>query len=146
MPTIKGRAVRFSTGGVTFTLGIVTTAGNKLLESWSHKKSATQFVLKDDNADRIGEVYSDELQTFSCEVIGVSNATGTGAIASAQSSEDALSVSPGLKVTIADANGAVLSGSYVIDDAELSATKEGVVSGRLTMHKSSTNDITATAT
>ena len=145
MPTIKGKAFRFSTAGLTFTLGIVSATTPQLFESWSHKRSATQFVLKDDNADRVGEAYSDDIQTFSCEVIGVSASTGVGALASAQTSTDALSVPPGTKVTLVDANGTILDGSYVLDDAELSATKEGAVSGRLTMHKSSTNDITVTA-
>lgn len=145
MSTIKGKAFRFSTGGLTFTLGIVSATNAQLFESWSHRKTASNFVLKDDNADRVGEAYSDQISTFSCEVIGVSQSTGSGAIASAQSSVDALSVAPGTKITVVDANGTVLDGSYVLDEAELSATKEGAVAGRLTMHKSDVNDITATA-
>ena len=95
--------------------------------------------------DRVGEAYSDDISTFSCEVVGVA-LSGTNTIANAQASVDALSVPPGTKITLVDANGTVLDGSYVIDEAELSAGKENAVMGRLTMHKSNVNDITATIT
>ncbi len=144
---IKGRGFVWSTGGLTFTVGIVSATNAAFFESFSFKRTASNYKLKDDNAATIGEAFFDPMAQFSCDVVPVS-LSGTNTIANAQTSVDAYVPAPGTALTLVDASGTSLdgaqSGKFVVDDAEITGAKESPRMVKLTMHMSYDNDLSAT--
>jgi hypothetical protein len=140
MATIKGKGFRWSTGGLSFTAGVVSGTSKAYFDRWNLKRSADKFILKDDNASRVGEAFYDPIKTFTCAVVPYADDT----IANGQTSVDAWGLAPGTKMTLVDSKGTVIDGDYVLDDAEIIGEKEGAVMVGLTMHKSDDNDISTT--
>lgn len=149
---IRGRAVRWSTGGIAFTAGIVSTSNPALAQRWNLKLTATKTKIKDENGSTATVVYSDPERQFSLDVIPIATAA-SNTIAAAQGVVDAYGLFPGTVITAADANGTIIDsatnawdGKYLLDDAELVAELEAGVLVRLTMSNSPDNDLSIVPT
>lgn len=153
MPTFKGKGLRWSTAGHSFTAGVVSGTDTAFWERWGFKRTAQNYVLKDDSAARAGEVYFDPIRTYTCTVV----IYGTS-ISAAEASVDKWGLAPGLKMVAVDSKGTLLdggaknaavtpatianaTGNYILDDSEIVAEKEGAVVAVLTMHASDEADI-----
>lgn len=148
---IRGRAVRWSTGGITFTAGIVSASNPGLAQRWGVKFQAAVTKIKDENGSTVTKVFSDPERQFSIDVIPVAP-TGTNTAAGANTSVDAYGLFPGTVITAADANGTLVDAAanawdpkYILDDAEIVGEVEGAVVARLNMSNSPDNDLSLLA-
>jgi hypothetical protein len=118
---IKGRAVAWSIGGVTFTAGIVSATNASMPQSARLARTAEEAVIKDDGATIRAMIYHGKRKSFSVTVVPY------GAnIAGASTSADAHLIEPGTTITVADATGAIADGDYNLVSATENRTVDGV--------------------
>lgn len=100
---IKGTAVVWSIGGVTFTAGIVSASNPSMPQSLQFSLDAENTKIKDNGGDIKTIVLHGFMKNLSISVV-----PSAASIAAAVTSKEAHLLSPGTKVTIADASGTTL--------------------------------------
>lgn len=142
MATIKGRAVCWSIGGITFTAGIVSTASADFPQNYRFSRNSNKTEIKDDGDTIRTQVFSAFKKTFSITVVPCAlGATNT--IANANTSADSHLPVPGTTITVVDAAGAIIDGSYNTISATLNKTVDGVATVDLELEQGDeSNDLT----
>lgn len=118
---IKGRAVAWSVGGITYTAGIVSSSNPQMTQSARLARTSERAVIKDTGGTIRTMVYHGGVKTFSVTVVPY----GSTNIASAIASVDAHMLPPGTTITVADDSGSIADGDYNL----VSATNPRVVDG-----------------
>ena len=135
---IKGTAVVWSTGGITFTAGI---AGGSMVQSLNYGTESELTELKDTTGIIAAMVFHGYQKRVSMSVIP------TGAsIAAAVVAKETYLPSPGTAVTIADASGAgnQVDQNWIVVTATENRTVDGVVTIDLELENAEA-DISASA-
>ena len=138
---IKGTAVVWSVGGVTFTAGIVSATNPSLPQSLRYQRGAENTKIKDVGGEIVTIVYHGGLKTLSMTVI-----PSAASIAAAVTSKEAHVLAPGTKITIADASGATaIETNWIIMSSTENRTVDGVVTVDLELENSATTDLSTSA-
>lgn len=139
---IKGTAVVWSIGGVTFTAGIVSATNASMPQSVRYQRTAENTKIKDTGGDIKTIVYHGFMKTVSITVVP-SHAT---AIASAVTSKEAHLIAPGTKVTIADAQGSTqIEQNWIVVSCSEQRTVDGVCTVDLELENAETDLSTSAA-
>jgi len=139
---IKGRAVIWSVGAITFTAGITMTNIESLTQSASVTRSSEKAEVKDNGGTIRAQIFSGFKKMLSLTVVPAA-ATGANTIANARTCGDSLLPSPGTLVTIADDSGTVIDASYNVISAKQNRTVDGVATIDLELETGDEgNDIT----
>lgn len=141
--TIKGRAVLWSIGGVTFTAGIVSGTNASFPQSLRVTRGSNKTEVIDDGGVIRTQVFHGFKKTLSISVIPCDDAA---VLADANSSADAHMPAPGTKITVADASGTIIDASYNLISATQNRSVDGVASVDLELEQGDEgNDLTTTA-
>jgi hypothetical protein len=143
---IKGTAVYWSMGGITFTAGIVSGSNPSMPQSLRFGRSSENTKIKDNNGDLKTIVYHGPMKTLSITVIPSSTSIA-GAVASAE----AHMIAPGTKVTVADAStsasdtGQIVETNWILVSATQNRTVDGVVTIDLELENATQADLSTSA-
>lgn len=138
--TLKGLAVVWGAQGITFTAGIVSATNGAQTQSLRVVRDSGKAYIKNDQGETVGRVDFDGKKTLSISVVP----SHASSLSSAQTSMDAYLIAPGTKITVVDAQGAVVDGDYLLNSATGNRTNEGTAVVDLEMEKFDANDITTT--
>lgn len=140
--TIKGTAVVWSTGNITFAAGITSAS---MVQSMRYGRTAEATEIKDYSGQINTVVLHGGMKTVSVTVVP------TGAtIAAAVTAKESYLPAPGTMVTLADESG--LPGNnqivqnWIVNSATENRTVDGVVTIDLELENSADSDISTTAT
>lgn len=122
---IKGRAVIWSVGAITFTAGITMTNIESLTQSAGVTRTSEKAEVKDNGGVIRAQIFSGFKKMLSLTVVPAA-ASGSNTIANAQGAGNTLMPAPGTTVTVADDSGAIIDASYNIISAKQSRTVDGV--------------------
>lgn len=140
---IKGLGIRWGAQGITMTAGIVSSSNGQKVQSIDFERTSDKGEIKNDLGEVVGQVFYNGKRVLRLTVIP-SGAT----IAAAQTSVDAHLIAPGTKITVADANGAVIdgahSGGYNLLSAKMRGQNTEGVMVDIEMETYDANDVTAT--
>ncbi len=141
--TLKGRAVKWSIGGITFTAGIVSATNPAFPQSARFNRGSKMTEVVDDDGVLRTQIFHGFKKTLSMTVIP---AAPTNSASAANSSADAYMPAPGTTITAVDASGTVIDASYNLISASQSRSVEGVVSIDLELEQGDEgNDLTTAA-
>jgi hypothetical protein len=121
--TLKGRAVFWSVGAITFTAGIVSSTDPHMTQSSRLARSSERATLKDDGGVIRSMIYHGKTRTVSLTVVPYA---ATPSLANAKTSADPFLIEPGTTITVVDDSGAIMDGSYNLASATESRTVDGV--------------------
>ena len=138
--TLRGLAVVWGAQGITFTAGIVSSTNGAATQSLKVARGSDKAEIKNDQGEVVGQVFFNGKKTLSITVIP----SHASSITSAQSSADAYLIAPGTKMTVVDAQGAIVDGDYNLLSATGNRTNEGAMTVDLEMEKYDANDVTTT--
>jgi len=139
--TQSGLAVVWGVQGITFTAGITDPGGASALgqkQSLTFTRASKVAYVANDLGESVGRVDFDANKVTRLTVIP-SHAT---AKATAKTNMDSYLPAPGTKITIADADGAVIDGDYKLNSATLNKTNNGPATIDIEIEKFDANDIT----
>lgn len=138
---IKGTAVVWSMGGITFTAGIVSATSPSLPQSMKYSRNAENAKIKDVGGDIVTMILHGGTKTLSINVIPSSTS-----IAAAFTSKEAHVIAPGTKVTIADASGAAaIETNWIVTSSAENRSVDGVVTVDLELENAAQADISTSA-
>lgn len=128
---LKGRAVKWSVGSVTFTAGIVSATNPSFIQSTTLNRTSEKTNIKDTGGVVTSQVFHGFMKQLSVTAIPCS-LSGTNTVANADLSADAWLPSPSTLVTITE-TGSV--GTQAIEDNYnvISAREGRTVDGVLTI-------------
>jgi len=139
MATIKGKAVVWSIGGITFTAGIVSGSNPEFVQSARFNRGSEKTEIKDDGGVIRTQVFHGFKKTLSITVVP----SGASTIANAQASADAHTPAPGTTITVVDAAGTVIDASYNLISATQNRSVDGVATVDLELEQGDeSNDLT----
>ena len=136
---IKGLGIRWGVQGITFTAGIVTTTNGQKVQSIDFERTSELGPIKNDAGETCGEVYYDGKKVLRLTVI-----PSAATISAANTSVDSHLIAPGTLITVVDANGTVIDGSYNLDSSKGRGQNTEGFMVDIEMHKFDANDVTAT--
>lgn len=144
---IKGTAVFWSTAGITFTAGIVSSTSGSLVQSATLERTSEVARIKGTDGTIKTVVFSGNTKSLRITVVPCA-VSGTNTIANAKLSADAHVPKAGTLITVADDSGSLpdtaLEGSYNCISATQNRTVDGVLTVDLTLEGSDEGvDITA---
>lgn len=119
---IKGRAVAWSVGGITYTAGIVSASNPQMTQSSRLARTSERAVVKDTGGTIRSMIYHGGMKTFSVSVVPY----GAASIANAITSADAHLIPPGTTITVVDDSGTIADGDYNLVSATENRTVDGV--------------------
>lgn len=134
MATIKGRAIVWSSGGITFTAGIVSSTNPDLVQSVRMNRASDKSEIKDDGGVIKTVVFSAFKKALSITVVPCA-LSGTNTIANAQSSADAHLPKPGTTVTVVDGAGTIIDDSYNVINATQNRSVDGPATADLELEQ-----------
>jgi len=138
---IKGTAVVWSMGGVTFTAGIVSASNPSMPQSLRYARTSENTKIKDNGGDIKTIVYHGGLKTVSITVVPSSTT-----IAAAVTSKEAHIIAPGTKVTIADASGATgIEANWIVVSCTENRTVDGNVTVDIELENAAQEDLSTSA-
>lgn len=126
MAAIKGRAVIWSVGAITFTAGITMTNIDSLTQSVAVSRISEKAEVKDNQGVIRSQIFSAFKKTLSLTVVPAA-ASGGNTIANARTAGDNLMPQPGTLITIADDSGTITDASYNVISSRQNRTVDGVV-------------------
>jgi hypothetical protein len=138
---IKGTAIVWAMGGVTFTAGIVSGTNASMPQSLRHSRSAENTKIKDTAGDVKTIVYHGPMKSISISVV-----PSASSIAAAVTSKEAHIIAIGTKVTVADASGTcAIEGNWIVSGVTENRSVDGVVTIDLELENSSADDLSTSA-
>lgn len=141
MAAIKGRAVIWSVGAITFSAGITFSSGESLTQNVGVTRTSEKAEVKDNGGTLRSQIFSGFKKTLSLSVIPASTAAGT--IAQARAAGDVLMPQAGTLVTVVDDSGTIVDASYNVISAKQNRTVDGVATVDLELETGDeSNDIT----
>lgn len=120
---LKGRAVVWSIGGITFTAGIVSGTTPEFVQSARIQRGSEKTEIKDDGGIIRTQVFHGFKKTLSISVVPCDAAV---AISGARTSMDSHTPTAGTTITVADAAGTVIDASYNLISATQNRSIDGV--------------------
>jgi hypothetical protein len=139
---IKGMAIVWGIGGVTFTAGIVSATNAAQVQSVDLERSADKVEVKDANGECVSQVFLNKAKKVRITVVP-SHASVT---ATAITSLDAWTPSVGTTLTLADASGAIFDGSYNCTSVKQRRANNEAVMADIEMELYEANDVTTATT
>lgn len=127
---IKGRAVKWSVGGVTFTAGIVSATNAHFTQSFDMQRTSDKALIKDTGGTVKTAVFHGFMKTISMNVVPQADT-----IANAITSLDAFLLAPGTLITVVDSTGTIADGDYNLISAKEGRTVDGVCTIDLELEK-----------
>lgn len=148
MPDLKGKALVFSIGTITYSLGITVGANEvSLNQSNEYEMVAEAARVKGTNGEVMSVAISNKMKRFRVTTIpaGV-------AVSDAKALMDSLLLAPGVAVTFADPDSAVTdathTGKFFVDPEQggrLTRSVDGAAQCELTLVQYVANDLSVTA-
>jgi hypothetical protein len=140
MSALRGIAVITGAAGVSMTAGIVsgTNAGHN--QNISHSREAEHKFLKNGNGDSVADFITDKKQILTITVVPYHATT----LATSQTSNDAYRLAAGTKITVADSQGGVIDGDYLLMSSKETRPNDDHNVIELEMQKWDDNDLTTT--
>lgn len=136
----KGAGAVWSIGGVTFTAGIISASTPGAVQSVDGSRTSEKAMLKNDGGTIRGLVFHGFMKTVTITVIPYGTTLANG-----QSSADAWLPQPGTAVTLVDASGTILDGTYNVISARQKRTVDGYLAADLDLETSDEGiDLTTT--
>lgn len=129
---LKGLGIVWSEGGITFTAGIVSATNLSLPQSANFSRTSEKTDIKGNGGTVLGQVFHGFKKVFAVTVIPYHASTISGAV----TSKDAHVLKPGTTITVADASGTLIDGSYNLLSAREGRTVDGVSTVDLEMEAS----------
>lgn len=123
MAAIKGRAVIWSVGAITYSAGIVAGAGDFLTQTVAVTRTSEKAEVKDNQGVIRSQIFSGFKKTLSITVVPAGG--GTNTIAQARSSGDVAMLQAGTLITVADDSGTIIDASYNLISARQNRTVDG---------------------
>jgi hypothetical protein len=142
--SIKGTAVFWSTGAITFTAGIVSSSNASMVQSATIERTSDVARIKSTDGTVRTVVFSGLTRNLRITVVpcGATPPT-TSTIADAKTSAEAYIPKAGTLITVADDAGSVIDGNYNCISATQNRTVDGVVTVDLVLEGSDeSTDIT----
>lgn len=144
MATIKGRAVVWSTGGITMTAGIVNASNPNFPQSARFQRGSEKSEIKDDGGVIRTQVFHGFKKSLSLSVVPSAPSTS---ISAANVSADAHMPSPGTTINVTDEEGTIVGGNYNLISATQNRSVDGVATIDLEMEQGDeSNDLTTPST
>jgi hypothetical protein len=137
--TVKGTGIVWGVGGITLTAGIVTANSAAKVQSFNFDRTSDKAEIKDGDGEVCGQTFYNAKRTLSLTVVP-SGAT----ISAAGLSADAWTPAPGTKITLADADGAILDADYNLVSAKLRGSNTEARMADIELERYDANDVTAT--
>jgi len=132
---IKGTAIVWSIGGVTFTAGIVSASNPSMPQSLQFSLTSENTKIKDNGGDIKTSVYHGFMKSLNMTVI-----PSAASIAAAVTSKEAHLLAPGTKVTVADASGTTLiEQNWIVNKSTENRTIDGAVTVDLELENAATD-------
>ena len=126
MATIKGRAVVWSVGALTYANGIVLGAGGDAFpQAVGVTRSSEKAEAKDNQGIIRTQVFSGFKKMLTLTVIPAAG-SGGNTIANARTAADTLMPQPGALVIITDDSGTIIDASYNLLSAKQNRTVDGI--------------------
>jgi hypothetical protein len=136
---IKGSGVVWSTGGITFTAGIVSSTNASLPQSASFQRTSEKTEIKDNGGIIRTQVFHGFKKSISITVVPSHASTVSGA----RSSMDAHCLTPGTTITVVDDSGTLLDASYNLISSRQNRSVDGVATVDLELEQGDeSNDLT----
>jgi len=140
--TLRGIAVRWAIGGISFT-GITLTSDASKFQSLEFNRSSDKAEIKDGNGEVAGLVFYNAKKSINVTVI-----PGATSVANAQGNVDAWLPAPGTVLTAADTEGASIDASsattYNVLSCKLRLSVDGPAMVDLELERYDANDVTTT--
>lgn len=124
MAAIKGKAVIWSVGAITYSAGIVVGNGALFTQSVAFSRTSDKAEVKDNQGVIKAVVFSGFKKVLSITVVPAGG--GTNTIASAQATGDVTTLQAGTLITVADDSGTLIDASYNLISARQNRTVDGV--------------------
>lgn len=145
---IKGTAVVWSVGSITWTGGIASTTNAAFPQKVDFSKSADSSEIKDSNGDTATKIFHNAKNTLSVTIIPAA-ASSTHTTTSAYASASAWMPAIGAGVTITGDSQGYLTGQqggkFYVTSAKESRTVDGAVSIDVELEQYVANDLSVTA-
>lgn len=122
---IKGRAIVWSVGAITFSAGITMTNGESLTQSVAVTRTSEKAEVKDNGGVIRAQVFSGFKKTLSLTAVPAA-ASGGNTITNARTTADNMMPAAGTLVTIVDDSGTIIDASYNVISARQNRTVDGV--------------------
>lgn len=143
---VKGRGILWSTGGITYTAGIVSATNPDFPQSARFARTSDKAEVRDNGGIIRTQVFHGFKKTLSLTVVPCA-LSGTNTLANAQSSVDAHTIAPGTTVTVVDDSGTLIDGSYNVISSTQNRTVDGVATVDLELENGDeSNDLTTAVT
>lgn len=140
MATLKGRAVVWSIGGITFTAGIVSASNPDFPQSARLNRGSNKGEIIDDGGTIRTQVFHGFKKTLSMTVIPCDTAAS---ISGARTSMDAHLPQAGTTITVVDAAGTLIDASYNLVSSTQNRSVDGPATVDLEMEQGDEgNDLT----
>jgi hypothetical protein len=140
--TQSGLAIVWSCNGVTLTAGIVSATTGAKIQSLTLVRDSEKAYVKDDQGQTCGRIDFDGKKTLTLNVVPCAASSKATAVTSL----DAWCPAPGTKITIADSNGTIVDGDYLLNRATQNRTNTGAATAEIELEKFEANDITTAVT
>jgi len=129
---LRGRAVVFSIGGVTMTAGIINASSPDFPQSLRFQRNSEKKEVMDTGGTIRTQIFHTFKKTLSLTVVPADIGPNQSA---AFDSMDNHCITPGTKVTVVDASGAVIDGSYNLTSMTQNRSVDGVATVDLEMEQ-----------
>lgn len=139
--TINGRAVLWSTGGITFTAGIVSASNPGMAQSSTFQRTSEKTEIKDDGGTIRTQVFHGFRKTLSITVIPYHASD----LSNAADAHDAYLLAPGTKITVVDGAGNI-AGDYNLLSSRQGRSVDGVATIDLELEQGDEGQDLTTAT
>lgn len=138
MSTLRGVAVITGAAGITLTAGIISATNAGHNQNISHTREADHKFVKSGSGDSVADFITDKRQMLTITVVPYHATT----LASARTSNDAYKLPAGTKVTVADSDGAIIDGDYLLMSSKETRPNDANNVIDLELQKWDDNDLT----
>lgn len=125
MAAIKGRAIVWSVGAITFSAGIVNANGESLTQALTATRTSDKAEVKDNQGVIRSQIFSGFKKTLAITAVPAAASAGNS-IANARSMADSMMPQAGTLITVVDDSGTIVDASYNLISARQNRTVDGV--------------------
>jgi len=124
MAAIKGRAVVWSVGAITYTAGIVVGTGDAFTQSIAVTRTSEKAEVKDNQGIIRSQIFSAFKKTLTITVVPAGG-SGANTLAIARATADVFLLQAGTLITVVDDSGTTIDASYNLISARENRTVDG---------------------
>jgi hypothetical protein len=125
MAAIKGRAVVWSVGAITYTAGIVIGTGDAFTQSLAVTRTSEKAEVKDNQGVIRAQIFSAFKKMLTITVVPAGGTGGANTIAIARASADLCLLQAGTLIEVADDSGTTIDAKYNLISARENRTIDG---------------------